>query len=234
MITKTLISGGTVWQITGPGFYATTQKDANNVRFLTRLSYVPNAQFPYDANEEVWISDVATILGTIGIDYTSTPERECELFIRMLYGIGVNLDNLSTTFALETDMQSEGVLAPVPQMGTNFYSSMSVFDFMAMTKAVAYPYNRLVVGEPRPLVSDVENLDNGLMFNVIRKLGIWGYAVNIYSEYGITLQELADFLPEWLPTQGQRGAYVYGYVYNHLRTKGFPILTQTEIDTLIG
>lgn len=236
MITKQIVDVGgvDVWQITGPGFYATTQINANGVRYLTRCAYVQNAAFPETPGESVWISDVATIAGTIGIDYTSTPERECELFIRMLYGIGVSLDNLATTFTLDADMQGGGVLQPVPQMGMNFYNSLAVFDFMAMTGAVKYPYNRLSPGAIRPVVSDVEIGDKALMFDVLRKLGIYGFAVNIFSEYGITLAELAAFLPEWLPTQGERATYVYGYAYNYLRTKGFPPLTQAEIDTLIG
>jgi len=234
MISKAQIAGGAVWEITGPGFYATTKRDANNVRFLTRLAYIQSVQFANDPDEEVWISDAATIQFVTGIDYTATPERECELFIRLLYGIGVNLDNLNSTFDLQGNMDSLGVLAPVPQLGTNFYASISVFDFMSMTRAIAYPYNRLLPGVPRPVISDVQTLDNALMFNVIRKLGIWGYAVNIYSEFGITIEELAALLLEWIPGQAQREEYVYGYVFNHLRVKGFGILKEEEIITLIG
>ena len=234
MITKQLIQGNTIWEITGPGFYATVKNDADGLPYLTRCNYVNSAQFPVDQAELVLISDVTTLLTYTGYDITATPERECEMFIRMLYVIGIQLDDLGTVFDLQTPLEVAGMLAKTPAEGTNFYNSIEVFDFMAMTGAIEYPFNRLIPGEVRPVVSSVPQLDRTLMLNVIRKLGIWGYALNILSEYGMSITEFAMILAEWKQTQQDRADYVNSYAVGFLRTKGYKLLSSSEKTEMIG
>lgn len=234
-ITKELLAGYGVWLVDGEGFYASYKADAiTGVPYLTRLKYIDGTtQFPADPQEAVIISDVATIQAYTGIDITSTPERECELFIRSLYVIGISLDSVGSVFDLHDEMEVNGKLSQYPP-GINFYNSIAVFDFMAMTGAILYPFNRLAPGAIRPLVSQAEKGDNTIMLNVIRKLGIWGYIANILSEYGMSIAEFSDILAEWKPLQQDRQAYVYGYLNGFLRTRGYKLLSESEIAQMIA
>lgn len=238
MITKQLINGGTVWQIIGPGFYATYKANQSTGQpYLTRLGYVQNVQFPASQTEGVIISDVATLLQMTGIDISSTPERELEIFIRSLYVLGMEFDTTPDVFTLHEEMDGLGKLSVLPLPGTvNFYSSIAVFDFMAMTGAILYPFNRLVSGniQSRPTVQNAPAGDKAVLWQVIEKVGIQGFLVNLLSEYGITEEEFTERLLIWKPDQQDRASFVYSYAIPHLRTKGWRILSSSEIVALIG
>lgn len=241
MITATVILGGTVWEISGgPGFYATlTQNQSTGQLYLTRCQYVQAAQFPASPTEMVIVSDQQTMLTYSGIDVVDEPKRELEAFIRSLYVLGTEFDTNPNTFELHEEMELLGKIQKYPNDQTgliNFYQSIAVFDFMAMTGAILYPFNRLVTGDltTRPTIQDAPQGDKGVMWGVLRTLGIWGFLVNLLADYGISESEFTEKLIEWLPDQSDRQSWVYSYVLQHLRTKGWRILSSSEVVNLIG
>ena len=209
-ITKTT-SGG-VHTITGPGFYARTAAGADGLPDVVDLRYISGSAFvPEVAGETLWISDVSTLsmFTGIAVDATTDAQRELELFIRVLYVAGCDLN---VTHVLSN----------------NLYNRIEVFDFMAMTGAIQYPFNRLLPGVPRPLVKDADVGDLEVMKGAIRKLGIFPYAVHIAGEYGISIQEMTNILVEYMPTVGERQVFFSSYIVPILRQKGFRLLTSAD------
>lgn len=233
MITTEQLSGGSVTRITGPGYYATVAPGVDGILGLTNLEYLAGSKFFLtNPSETLFISNEATLAQT-GRD-ASDATRELELFIVWLYAIGVNLTDTTTTFNLDAQLFNAGKLGISP-LQSNPYRSINVFDFMVLTGAIEYPIAQLNLGERRPIVKEAtQRNDKTVMFNVIRKLGIWGYCVDIFAEYGMTLEELAECLAEYLPDFAERKTYILSYVLPILRTKSFRILSDSELSTLYG
>jgi hypothetical protein len=226
-ITKTTRGG--VHTITGPGFYARTAAGADGLPDVVDLRYISGSAFvPEVAGETLWISDVSTLsmFTGIAVDATTDAQRELELFIRVLYVLGCDLNGGGGDFNLHTEMLAGGRVTHM--LSNNLYNRIEVFDFMAMTGAIEYPFNRLLPGQPRPLVQDATVGDIEVMKGAIRKLGIFPYAVHIAGEYGIDFEEMTEILVEYMPTVGERQVFFSSYIVPILRQKGFRLLTAAD------
>ena len=158
-----------------------------------------------------------------------------EAFLQTLYGANATLTSASTTHDLHSEMVAGGVAGQ--------YAKVAIVDFMAFT-AVLKRYQTLPDGEQvdllslgpgdvRPNINDLKRNGMDLMKDIITHLGIQGIYPYLYTKEGISFKELCDYLREWLPDVIDRTAYVYSTFLPILKAEKSPILTESQIFSLI-
>lgn len=159
-----------------------------------------------------------------------------EAFLQTLYGAGASLTSESVFHDLDTVMVEAGV--------SDQYSGIEIVDFMAFTGAVdrfqtmpdGSQVDLLSLGpdDTRPNVNAITSEgDLSLMYEVIDHLGIQGMYPYLYSREGINFKEFCDRLRIWKEEAEERQEYVYQTLIPILRTEKSPVLTESQVLSLI-
>lgn len=172
------------------------------------------------------------------IDAESNIARnEFESFLLHLYGAGVFISSTTVNHDLDADMVSGSI--------ASMYNDVNVLDFMVLTGAKVRNYKQpdgtildlmtLGYDDDRPNLTDVPNLDQTLMKDVIKHVGLKGFVPYLYAAEGIDFDTFTELVLFFYPDPVERATYWATPTTGldaFLKSKSVPMLTETQLQQL--
>lgn len=226
---------------TEAGFYA---------RFDANQAHKPLVSIHYDdvnMSSPHYILEPTFTHPTIGLykdvdadpidDASNIARNEFESFLLHLYGADVFISSTDVYHDLDADMEAGGI--------TSMYDGVNVLDFMVLTSAKVRNYKQpdgtildlmtLGYDDTRPNLTDVPDLDQTLMKDVIKHVGLKGFVPYLYAAEGIDFATFAELILFFYPDATERAtawATPTTGLSAFLKSKSVPMFTETQLQQL--